>query len=76
MRQILLVLIWRSGEEEVLMVAQMVKNLPAMREIQAQSLGWERLPGEGNGYSLQYSCLENCIDRGAWQVAVHGIANE
>ena len=74
MRQILLVLIWRSGEEEVLMVAQMVKNLPAMREIQAQSLGWERLPGEGNGYSLQYSSLENPMDRGAWQVTVHGVA--
>ena len=73
MRQILLVLIWRSGEEEVLMVAQMVKNLPAMREIQAQSLGWERLPGEGNGYSLQYSCLENSMDWRVSRTTVHGI---
>ena len=29
--------------------------------------------GEGNGNPLQYSCLENPIDRGAWQVTVHGI---
>ena len=28
--------------------------------------GLERSPGEGNGYSLQYSCLENSMDRGAW----------
>ena len=31
-------------------------------------------PGEGNGNSLQYSCLENPMDRGAWQVTVHGVA--
>ena len=33
--------------------------------------GLGRSPGEGNGYPVQYSCLENCMDRGAWQVAVH-----
>ena len=32
-----------------------------------------RSPGEGKGYSLQYSCLENSMDRGAWQAAVHGV---
>ena len=31
-------------------------------------------PGEGNGYPLQYSCLENPMDRGAWQATVHGVA--
>ena len=31
-----------------------------------------RSPGEGNGNPLQYSCLENSIDRGAWQATVHG----
>ena len=36
--------------------------------------GWERSSGEGNGNPLQYSCLENPIDRGAWQATVHGIA--
>ena len=29
--------------------------------------------GEGNGYPLQYSCLENTMDRGAWQATVHGV---
>ena len=33
-----------------------------------------RAPGEGNGYLLQYSCLENPKDRGAWQATVHGVA--
>ena len=33
----------------------------------------ERSPGEWNGNPLQYSCLENCIDRGAWQATVHGV---
>ena len=36
--------------------------------------GWERSPGEGNGNPLQYSCLENPIDRGAWQATVHGVS--
>ena len=35
--------------------------------------GWGRSPGEGNGNPLQYSCLENPTDRGAWRAAaVHG----
>ena len=41
------------------LVAQMVKNPPAMRETWVQSLGQGRSPGEGNGYPLQCSCLEN-----------------
>ena len=35
--------------------------------------GLGRSPGEGNGYPLQYSCLENPMNRGAWQAKVHGI---
>ena len=31
-------------------------------------------PGEGNGYPLQYSCLENSMDRGTWQAVIHGVA--
>ena len=31
-------------------------------------------PGEGNGNPLQYSCLENCMDRGAWRATVHRVA--
>ena len=56
-------------------MAQMVKNLPAMQETQVQSLGLEdplekgTLPGEGNGHPLQYSYLDNSMDRGAWRAA-------
>ena len=127
----------------VSLVAQRIKRLPAMQEIQIQSLGWEdplekemathssilawripwteepgglqstgvtksrtrlndftftfnfrwlrgkesacnagdpgsipasgRSPGEGNGNPLQYSCLENSMDRGAWWATVHGV---
>ena len=37
-------------------------------------LGLGRSPGEGNGNPLQYSCLGNPMDRGAWQARVHGVA--
>ena len=36
--------------------------------------GSGRSPGEGNGSPLQYSCLENPMDRGAWQATVHGVS--
>ena len=36
--------------------------------------GWRRSPGEGDGYPLQYSCLEISMDRGAWRATVHGVA--
>ena len=52
----------------------MGKNLPAMQETWVQSLGQEDPPGEGNGYPLQYSCLETSMDSGAWQTTVHGVA--
>ena len=48
------------------LVAQRLKRLPARRETWVQSLGREDPPGEGNGNPLQYSCLENPIDGGAW----------
>ena len=38
--------------------------------------GSGRSPGEGSGNPLQYSCLGNPMDRGAWQVTVHGVAKE
>ena len=38
--------------------------------------GLGRSPGEGNGNPLQDYCLENPIDRGAWQATVHGVAKE
>ena len=44
------------------------------QEMHFRSLGWEdALEGE-HGNPLQYSCLENPMDRGAWQAAVHGVA--
>ena len=57
-------------------MAQTVKNLP-INAGEAGDMGSipasRRSPGEGNGYSLQYSCLENSIERGAWWATVHGV---
>ena len=49
------------------LVAQTLKRLPLMRETRVRSLGWEDSAGEGNGNPLQYSCLENPMDREAWK---------
>ena len=43
-------------------------------EFACQSPGLGKSPGEGNSNPLQYSCLGNSIDIGAWQAAVHGVA--
>ena len=54
-----------------------VRNLPANAEDIGDLclvLGSERCPGEGNDNPLQYSCLENSMDRGAWWATVYGIA--
>ena len=56
------------------LLARMLRSLPAMWETRVYSLGWERSPGEENGNPLQYSGLENPIDKGVWQATVHGIA--
>ena len=60
-----------------MMVVQLVKN-PLANEGDTRDTGLilelERSPGVGNGNPLQYSCLENPIDRGAWQAMVSGIA--
>ena len=45
-----------------------------MQETQVLLLGQEDAPRVGNGNPLQYSCLENAMDREAWQVTVHGVA--
>ena len=53
-----------------------VKNLPTMQESQetrVRSLGQDDSLGEGHGNLLQYSCLENPMDRGAWQATVLGV---
>ena len=57
----------------------MVKNLPAdagdIRDT-GSILGLGRSSGGGHGNPLQYSCLENPKDRGAWQATVHGVTKE
>ena len=53
----------------------MVKKLPAMQETQVPSQsGLGRSPGEGKGNPLQYSCLENSMDRGGWWATAHRVA--
>ena len=52
------------------------KNLPASAGDAGLIPGSGRSPGEGNGNPLQCSCLENSMDRGAWQATVQGLAKE
>ena len=54
----------------------MIKNPPASAGDPGSIPGSGRSPGEGNGHPLQYACLENSMDRGAWQAAVRGILKE
>ena len=51
-----------------------IKNLPASEGDAGLILGSGRPPGGENVNPLQYSCLENPMDRGAWQATVHGVA--
>ena len=70
---------------EGLLGAENVTGLPSGRWLSSQESvcsagdvssvsGWGRSLGEGNGNSLQYSCLEYPTDRGAWRATVHGVA--
>ena len=59
---------------EASLVSQAVENLPARQETCARSLGWEDSPEMGMATPLQYSCLENFMDRGAWWATVRGVA--
>ena len=55
----------------------MVKNLPAKggdAEDMGSISGSGRSPTVGNGNLLQYSCLENFMDKGAWRATIHGVA--
>ena len=57
-------------------MAQWVKNPPAEQEMKADvssNLGWGRSPGGGHGNPLQYSCLENPMDRGVLWATVYGV---
>ena len=54
----------------------MVKNLPAKAGVTGDTgsiPGLGRSPGEGNGNPLQYSCLNNPMDKGEWWATVHGV---
>ena len=53
-----------------------IKNLPANAIDVGLIPGSGRSPGEGNGNTLQYSCLGNPMDREAWRVTVPGVAKE
>ena len=58
-------------------MALVVKNQPASAVEKRDAVlipGLGRSPGEGNGNPLQYSCLDNSMDRGAWWAAIHGVA--
>ena len=54
------------------LVAQLVKNLPANARDVTLIHKFGRSPGEGNGNPLQYACLGNRMDRGAWQLQPMG----
>ena len=65
-----------------MMASFLHKGFPGGSEVKASACnvgdlgsipGSGRSPGEGNGNPLQYSCLENPMDRGAWQGTVHGV---
>ena len=65
-----------SGAFQVVLV---IKNLPANAgDLRCVGLisGWERSPGGGHRSPLQYSCLENPMDTGAWWTIVHGVTKE
>ena len=65
----------KSSILRLVQVAQTVKHLLQCRGPEFDP--WVgRSPGEGNGNPLQYSCLENPMDRGAWWATVHGVAKE
>ena len=55
------------------LVAQMVENLPAMREIWVQSLGWEDPLEEGMKTDSNILAWRIPMERGAWQATVHGV---
>jgi len=55
-------------------VAQSVKESACNTEDTGLIPGWGRSPGEGNRNPLQYSCLGNPMDRGAWWATVHVVA--
>ena len=72
-QEILLLLRLDRAFQVVLVVRNLAANAGEIREVDSIP-GSGRSPGRGHGNPLQYSCLENPMDRGAWQAMVHGVA--
>ena len=66
--------IFSNKISRVCLVAQMVKESACNAGALGSIPGSESSPGEGNGNLLQYSCLENPMDKGSWQAMVHSVA--
>ena len=64
---------WDSPQQSLLRGGSVIRNLPANAGDLSLIPGSGRSPGEGKGNPLQYSCLENPMDRGAWRATVHGV---
>ena len=65
---------WSNGKESTCVQARThAINPPASSGDAGLIPGSGRSPGEGNGNPLQYSCLENAMERGAWWATVHGV---
>ena len=62
----------KQASQLALVVKNPTANAGDLRDV-GSIPGLERSPGEGHGYPLQCSCLENPMDRGAWWATVHGI---
>ena len=69
----LLPICYSSKLQQASLTAQLVKESACKVGDRGLIPGWRRSPGEGNGNPLQYSCLENPMDRGPWQGTVYGI---
>ena len=61
------------GPKEMQQLGTVVKNLPASTGDAGSIPGSGKPPGGGNGNPLQYFCLENPMDRGAWRATAHGV---
>ena len=59
-----------TASQKVLVVKNLPVNAGDIRDT-GSILGLGRSPGGGHGNPLQYSCLKNCMDRGAWQATIH-----
>ena len=67
---------WRSGPCDLLLgLPWWLSGKESACQSTSSILGLGRSPGEGNGNPLQYSCVGNPMDRGAWWATVHGVAN-